>query len=99
MDVSSAIGWLFISLVVFLPLVVGIFTGYEASASLTESARHCLGAASRGSIVIAILNLGRVGLKFDQWYWETLLVIPIFCAVQLTIDWLVIRHDPARRTI
>ena len=99
MDLSWGIFLLFIILVVLLPFMIAVFTGYEAPRSFGESLQRCAQGALTGSIVMTGMNFGRVGFDLDRWYWETLLVIPALIALQLLIDWLAIRQNAKRTTI
>jgi hypothetical protein len=49
--------------------------------------------------MMAGMNFGRVGSDFGQWYWETLLVIPLMVALQLSVDYLAMRREAKRTTI
>jgi len=99
MDMMSVIVVLFIALVVLLPFLLALITGYETPASFGESLRRSTQGVWGGCIAIVSSNLGRVGLDFTQWYWGLLLVIPPLIALQLFIDWLAMRREAKRTTI
>lgn len=99
MDASLAVGLLFIILVVLLPFLLAIITGYEAPTSFRESLQRCVQGTLTGCVMMAGMNFGRVGADFGQWYWETLLVIPVMVALQLSIDYLAMRREAKRTTI
>ncbi|OYX47274.1 MAG: hypothetical protein B7Y97_12640 [Sphingomonas sp. 32-66-10] len=99
MDASLAVGLLFIVLVVVLPFLLAVISGYEAPASFGESVQRCVQGTLTGCIMMAGLNFGRVGADYDQWYWEMLLVIPVMAGLQLSIDYLAMRRQAKRTTI
>lgn len=99
MDASLAVGLLFIVLVVVLPFLLAVITGYEAPASFGESVQRCVQGTLTGCIMMAGMNFGRVGSNFDKWYWEMLLVIPVMAGLQLSIDYLAMRRQAKRTTI
>jgi hypothetical protein len=98
-DIAWLLFLLFVFLVVLVPFILMVITGYETSASFHESLKRSGQGAQTGFFVIIGMNLGRAGLDWGQWYWDTLFGIPAGVALQLLVDWIAMRKEAKRTTI